>query len=155
MKILLPIIFFIIALVLLVPIVPILEVRVDSVQRLILLTPATIKLSYIHSVEKTTILEVLEAKRDCIVISKIKWAGYGAGMPSSILDINLEVRVDNTYYIAEVNKCLGNEVKISLGNMWNATLKINETNINGNFVELRLKRLSLAALTIKILGKIY
>ncbi len=76
-------------------------------------------------------------------------------MPSSILDINLEVRVDNTYYIAEVNKCLGNEVKISLGIMWNATLKINETNINGNFVELRLKRLSLAALTIKILGNIY
>ena len=107
-------------------------------------TPTLVVLEYVHSVEGGRVVELLEAGGGCIRLVKLRWQGYGAGMPSSQYDINWSsITAGDGFYEVEVGRCLGRSIVVDLDYMIEGRLAIGDT----SFAEGTL-RLSLAEETL-------
>jgi len=146
--IILSILIFIIFLFLMIPLVPVLMIRMDHTHMLIVLhSPITIKISYIHSVELLNITEIYVIKNNSFYLKTLIWPGYGAGLSSSINDINGSLNViDGEYVLSNTNINIGDRLTINTTFMINATVRVNNYEINGKEIEFKIKKVSLLEL---------
>lgn len=139
-----------IALILLIPLIALLlfsvanlEVVVIEVEgdTILLRAPATIAIEYLHSVERSKVVEVLEIKGGCVYLARILWQGYGAGMPSSTVDIpDGRVKIVNGMYEGSMGKCLGSTITVNLDYMVEGKVVVGGKTISRGIVKVTVVR---------------
>lgn len=143
--VILVIVFIFTFLFLIIPLVPVLIIRMDHTHKLIVLySPVIVKISYIHSVELLNVTEIYIIENNSFYLKTLIWPGYGAGLSSSINDINGSLNVTNgEYVLSNANINIGDRITVNMIFMINATIKVNNYEINGKEIELRVKKVSL------------
>jgi hypothetical protein len=130
---------------LIVPLVPVLIIRVDNTHMLIVLySPVMVRISYIHSVELLNVTEIYVIENGSFYLKTLIWPGYGAGLSSSINDINGSLSViDGEYVLNNTNINIGDRVMVNTTFMINATIRVNNREVNGKEIELKISKVSL------------
>ncbi len=130
---------------LLIPFIPSLIVTVDDTH--ILMVPSSlvaIKISYIHSVELMNVTEIYVIKNGSLHLMTLIWPGYGAGLSSSINDVNGKLSIiDNEYILNDTNIDIGDGMTINTTFMINPIITVNGMKVYGKEIEFRVKKLSL------------
>ena len=114
----------------------------------------TVILRYIHSVEKTPIVEVYSIKSDGIYLEKFLWQSFGAGLPlEPISDNALITEIQGFYCMSNIHKKLGsnliawyipeNECKVQINDK--SIIDINDEGL----LEIRLVYTSLVEFLLK------
>jgi hypothetical protein len=66
---------------------------------------STIEISYIHSVERSTVVEVLVANDSGFYAVEMRWKDFGAGLPEDIQNLT------DGFYVKRTNDYLGRDFK--------------------------------------------
>jgi hypothetical protein len=120
-------------------------IRVDNTYMLIVLnSPIMIRISYIHSVELLNVTEIYVIENGSFYLKALIWPGYGAGLSSSVNDINGSLNIiDGEYFLNNTNVNIGNRIMVNTAFMINATIKVNDCEIYGKEIEFEIKKASL------------
>lgn len=117
--------------------------------------PRVITIEYNHSVEKGKVVETLEAGSDCIRLVSLIWQGHGAGMPSSLRDIEGVLRVNEGLYEVKVDRCLGQSITVNLDYMVEGRLTVNGLHFTSGVHVFRLEERALLRVLLDELVRYY
>ncbi len=119
--------------------IDVLVVKSSNDDNFVFKTPCVIIIEYTHSVEKGRVMETLEANNDCIRLVSLKWQGHGAGMPSSLNDINGGfLEVSEGLYEVKMSKCLGKLITVNLDYTVDGRLTVNGVHFTNGILTLKL-----------------
>ncbi len=103
----------------------------------------SITLSFKHSVELVEVIEVYEIQNGSICVKELRWPPYGAGVPSSLKDLEfLKGQVEFTeeaLVIKNLKLCLGRELRISMSHMLEPHFLINNVEVKEKAKEIIIK----------------
>lgn len=110
-----------------------------------------ITLKYVHSVERTAIIEVFKIRSDGIYLEKFLWQSFGSGLPSEPINTKLSItEVEGFYCINNIGKNLGFEVTA-----WFISENMCEVKVNDGYViKLNDEGLLIIRLTYKPIAEI-
>ncbi|WP_232054700.1 DUF1850 domain-containing protein [Thermococcus sp. 2319x1] len=79
-----------------------------------------IKISYIHSVQRSEIIEELKANKTGLYVTEMWWKDFGAGLPEDLQYL------ENGYYVKKVNISLGKSLSFWFIPLNHAKISVNE-----------------------------
>jgi len=111
-------------------------------------------LEYVHSVERTTVIEVFKIRNDGIYLEKFLWQSFGSGLPSEPINTKLSItEVKGFYCIDNIGKNLGFEITAWFIPENMCKVRINDRYItrldNGGLLVIRLAYKPIAELMVK------
>ena len=87
----------------------------NNLTRLPIKTNTILEYKWIHSVEKTPIIEVYNVTPNGLILIEAKSQSFGAGHPYSAEEFNGTFHTENGYLVYEIHYNIGKEIEI-LGN---------------------------------------
>ncbi|NJE42613.1 DUF1850 domain-containing protein [Thermococcus sp. GR7] len=88
-----------------------------------LLGDVNVTIKYVHSVQRSEVIEVLKVNRSGIYAEEMRWRDFGAGLPEDIQS------TENGYYVKKINIPLGESL-----DFWFIPLNSAEIWVNGKLV---------------------
>ena len=144
--------FFAVILVFLLPFLPVkaVEITVDGESH-VYPPGSTIEISYIHSVERSTVIEVLVANDSGFYAVEMKWKDFGAGLPEDIQNLT------DGFYVKKTRDYLGREFRYWFIPINHANITVDGSPVIVNSdggrqiaVDFRIKRVPLI---MKLIGR--